>query len=222
MKPSTLYNQTSIVIAEDHFLVRQGFKMLLEAEKTFRLLGEAGDGLEACALVEKLRPDVLVLDLMIPRLHGLEVTRQLHKSHPKTRVIILSMHAEEAYVMEALRNGALGYVLKDSTPAELVSAVRAVAAGKRYLSAPLVDLAISGYIERPGESDLDAYDALTNRERVILQMAAEGQSNPAIARKLFISVRTVETHRANFMRKLALRSQTDLVRFAIRRGIIQA
>jgi DNA-binding NarL/FixJ family response regulator len=222
MKPGSLYKQTTIVLAEDHFLVRQGFKLLLETEKTFRLAGEAGDGLEACELVERLSPDVLVLDLMIPRLHGLEVTRRLHKSRPKTRIIILSMHAEEAYVIEALRNGALGYVLKDSTPAELVTAVRTVVSGKRYLSPPLVEVAIHGYIERPGDSDLDAYDALTSRERVILQMAAEGHNNPAIAKKLFVSVRTVETHRANLLRKLALHSQTDLVRFAIRRGIIQA
>jgi DNA-binding NarL/FixJ family response regulator len=222
MKPGSLYKPTTIVLAEDHFLVRQGFKLLLETEQTFRLAGEAGDGLEACELVERLSPDVLVLDLMIPRLHGLEVTRRLHKSRPKTRIIILSMHAEEAYVIEALRNGALGYVLKDSTPAELVTAVRTVVSGKRYLSPPLVEVAIHGYIERPGDSDLDAYDALTSRERVILQMAAEGHNNPAIAKKLFVSVRTVETHRANLLRKLALHSQTDLVRFAIRRGIIQA
>jgi DNA-binding NarL/FixJ family response regulator len=222
MKPGSLYKPTTIVLAEDHFLVRQGFKLLLETEQTFSLAGEAGDGLEACELVERLSPDVLVLDLMIPRLHGLEVTRRLHKSRPKTRIIILSMHAEEAYVIEALRNGALGYVLKDSTPAELVTAVRTVVSGKRYLSPPLVEVAIHGYIERPGDSDLDAYDALTSRERVILQMAAEGHNNPAIAKKLFVSVRTVETHRANLLRKLALHSQTDLVRFAIRRGIIQA
>ena len=212
----------TIVLAEDHHLVRQGFKALLAAEKNFRLLGEAGDGLEAVALVGKLKPTVLVLDLMIPRLHGLEVTRQVRQEHPQTKVIILSMHADEPYVVEALRNGASGYVLKDCTAADLVKAVNEVVAGRRYLTPSLAERALTGYVERPGESDLDVYETLTNRERTVLQMAAEGGTSGDIATKLFISVRTAETHRANLMRKLSLHSQTDLVRFAIRRKIIQA
>ena len=212
----------TLVLAEDHHLVRQGLKLLLEAEKTFQLVGEAGDGLEAVRLVEKRRPNILVLDLMIPRLHGLEVTRVVRREHPETKVIILSMHADEPYVMEALRNGASGYVLKDATGADLVQAVKDVRAGRRYLSPVLAERAYTGYVERPGESELDVYETLTNRERLVLQLAAEGSSNPAIAKKLFISPRTAETHRANLMRKLGLRSQTDLVRFAIRKGIITA
>jgi len=212
----------TLVLAEDHHLVRQGLKLLLEAEKTFQLVGEAGDGLEAVRLVEKRRPNILVLDLMIPRLHGLEVTRVVRREHPETKVIILSMHADEPYVMEALRNGASGYVLKDATGADLVQAVKDVWAGRRYLSPVLAERAYTGYVERPGESDLDVYETLTNRERLVLQLAAEGSSNPVIAKKLFISPRTAETHRANLMRKLGLRSQTDLVRFAIRKGIITA
>ena len=212
----------TIVLAEDHHLVRQGLKLLLAAEKDFHLVGEAGDGLEAVQLVEKLRPRVLVLDLMIPRLHGLEVTRAVRRDHPDTKVIILSMHADEPYVVEALRNGASGYVLKDATGADLVRAIKDVCAGRRYLSPVLAERALTGYVERPGESDLDVYDTLTSRERLVLQLAAEGSSNPAIAKKLFISPRTAETHRANLMRKLGLRSQTDLVRFAIRKGIITA
>lgn len=210
----------TIVLAEDHHLVRQGLRLLLEAETAFYLAGEAADGMEALRLVETLRPNVLVLDLMIPRLHGLEVTRAVRRAHPNTKVIILSMHADEPYVMEALRNGASGYVLKDATGADLVQAIKDVCAGRRYLSPVLAERALTGYVEHPGESDLDVYETLTNRERLVLQLAAEGASNPVIAKRLFISPRTAETHRANLMRKLSLRSQTDLVRFAIRKGII--
>jgi DNA-binding NarL/FixJ family response regulator len=212
----------TIALAEDHNIVRQGFKALLEAQGDFRIVGEAVDGLEAVQLVEKTRPNVLVLDLMIPRLHGLEVIRQLHKSVSETSVIVLSMHPDEPYVMEALRNGASGYVLKDCTAAELVQAVRSVAAGRRYLSPSLAERAFTGYVEHPGQSDLDVYDTLTNREREILQLAAAGKTSAEIGRSLFISPRTAETHRANLMRKLCLRSQTDLVRYAIRKGIISA
>src|SRR6185503_19096649 len=158
----------TIALADDHHVVRQGFKALLEAEKDFKLLGEAADGLEAVRLVEEKKPNVLVLDLMVPRLHGLEVIRQLRKSVPDTRILILSMHADEPYVMEALRNGACGYVLKDATATDLALAVRTVAAGRRYLSPVLAERAISGYVTHPGDSDLDIYDTLTNREREIL------------------------------------------------------
>jgi DNA-binding NarL/FixJ family response regulator len=209
-------------LAEDHHLVRQGFKLVLTAEQDFKLVGEAADGLEAVDLVEKKKPNVLLLDLMIPRLHGLEVTRQVHRESPGTRIIILSMHADEPYVMEALRNGAAGYVLKDCTAADLVQAVRTVMAGRRYLSPALAERALTGYVEHPGASELDVYETLTNRERLVLQLAAEGKTSGEIATSLFISPRTAETHRANLMRKLGLRSQTDLVRFAIRRGIIAA
>jgi two-component system, NarL family, response regulator NreC len=212
----------TIGLAEDHNVVRQGFKLVLTAEQDFKLVGEAADGLEAVKLVETKKPNVLLLDLMLPRLHGLEVVRQLKREQSPTKVIILSMHADEPYVMEALRNGACGYVLKDCTAADLVQAVRTVAAGRRYLSPILAERALTGYVEHPGASDLDVYETLTNRERLVFQLAAEGKTSGEIATALFISPRTAETHRANLMRKLSLRSQTDLVRFAIRRGIIAA
>ena len=213
-------NETTIVLADDHHLVRQGLRALLEAEPGFCLVGEAGDGLEALELVRRLQPDVIVLDLVMPGLNGLEVTRQVKDGCPRTRVVILSMHANEAYVLEALKNGASAYVLKDSSVIELVRAVREVAAGRRYLSPPLSERAIETYIQKAQELTLDAYETLTNREREVLHLAAEGHSNPEIADRLSISSRTVETHRANMMRKLDLHSQTDLIRYALQRGII--
>ncbi len=212
----------SIVLAEDHVIVRKGLRLVLERESDFQLQGEASDGLEAVQLVTKVRPNVLLLDLMLPRLHGLEVARQVHKDCPETRVIILSMHDDEPYVMEALRYGASGYLLKDCTPKELVHAIREVAAGRHYLTPVLAERAITGYVQRPGQSTEDVVETLTKRERMVLQLAAEGLTSAEIAKKLFISPRTAETHRANIMRKLELRSQTDLVKFAIRKGIISA
>lgn len=210
----------SIVLADDHAVVRHGLRALLEAEPTFRIVGETSDGLQVTDLVTKLKPDVLITDLMMPGLNGLEVTRQVSQRAPHTRVIILSMHANEGYVLEALRNGASGYVLKESSSADLVRAVREVASGRRYLSPPLSERAIQSYINSADNAPLDPYDALTNREREVLHLAAEGFSNAEIAARLSISPRTAETHRGNLMRKLDLRSQTDLVRYAIRRGIL--
>jgi two-component system, NarL family, response regulator NreC len=211
---------TTILLAEDHHIVRQGLKSMLSAEKGLKLLGEASDGLKAMELVAKHTPDVLVLDLMIPRLHGLEVVRRVRKEHPSTRILVLSMNSEDPYVVEALRSGATGYVLKDCATSNLPEAIRAVAAGKRYLSPALAERAIDALFQDRGEAGLDPYDTLTERERVVLQMAAEGMGNPEVAEKLFISPRTAESHRANLMRKLGLRSQTDLVRYAIRKKII--
>lgn len=212
----------TVVLAEDHHIVRQGLKALLAGVKDFRLLGEAGDGLAAIETVARFKPNVLVLDLMIPRLHGLEVIRRLCAEHSATRVIVLSGHAEEHYVVEALRGGALGYVLKDCATSNLTEAIRRVAAGKRYLSPALEERAIEAFFQPPGQPGLDPHETLTGRERLILQLAAEGLNNPDIARRLFISPRTAESHRANLMRKLSLRSQTDLVRYAIRKQIITA
>ena len=157
---------------------------------------------------------------MMPGLNGLEVTRQVSQRAPQTRIIILSMHANEAYVLEALRNGASAYVLKDSRADDLVYAVREVMEGRRYLSPPLSERAINSYIRQANESTLDPYETLTNREREVLNLAAQGCNATEIAQKLSISGRTAETHRANLMRKLDLHTQTDLIRYALRRGII--
>lgn len=210
----------TIVLADDHPIVRQGLRTLLEAEPDLTIVGEAADGLETVELAARLRPQVLILDLMLPGLSGLEVTRQVHQRSPQTRVVILSMHANEAYVLEALRNGAAAYVLKEAGAAELLQAVREVTAGRRYLSPPLSERAIEAYVEKAAAIPLDQSETLTTREREVLHLAAEGHSNPEIAARLGISPRTAETHRANLMRKLGLRSQTELIRYAMRRGII--
>ncbi len=211
---------TTIILADDHPIVRRGLRSVLEAEKDFNLIGEAGDGLEAVRMVEKLQPDILITDMMMPGLTGLEVTRQIKHRIPKTKIIILSMHASESYVLEALRNGANGYVLKDTVSEELVEAVRDVIAGRRYLSSQLSERAIETYILKAESTPEDSYDSLTTREREVLKLAAEGSTNNEIAERLFISPRTAETHRANLMKKLALSNHTELIRYAIRRGVL--
>jgi DNA-binding NarL/FixJ family response regulator len=206
-----------IIIADDHHLVRQGFRSLLEEAEEIELIGECEDGRQVLQEVERREPDVLLLDLMMPGLNGLEVTRQVSK---KTKVLILSMHADETYVLKSLQYGALGYVLKTCKKGELVHAIREVAAGRRYLSGPLSDRAVETYAEQAPSRDSDVYETLTTREREVLQLAAEGFGNKEIASRLCVSHRTVETHRANFMRKLGLSSQADVIRFALLRGIL--
>ena len=211
---------TTIVLADDHHVVRQGLRALLEAEPGFSVVAEAADGLAAADLAERLKPNVLVLDLMMPRLGGLEVARQVRRRSPQTRVVVLSMHANEAYVLEALRNGVAGYVLKESTAADLVQAVREAVAGRRYLSPPLSERAIELYVQKAQATIPDIYETLTSREREVLHLVAEGYSNADIAARLSIARRTAETHRARVMRKLGLRNQTELIRYALRRGIL--
>jgi DNA-binding NarL/FixJ family response regulator len=209
---------TTIVLGDDHKIVLRGLRALLEAEPGFAVIGEAADGLRVLSLVERLKPDVLVLDLMMPGLGGFDVTRRVAKRFSKTRVIILSMYSSEAHVVEALRSGASGYVLKDASAEELTMAIHEAAAGRRYLSAPFSNDRIDSYLKRP--IAIDPYGTLTAREREVLHLVAEGLTSGDIARRLFISPRTAESHRANLMRKLGLRSRTDLVRFALQRGIV--
>jgi len=211
---------TTIVLADDHHVVRQGLRALLEAVPDFSVVGEAGDGLEALQLVERLQPNVLVLDLRMPGLSGLEVARQVGQRSPGTRVVILSMYDDEAYVLEALGHGADGYVLKDSSAAHLVEAVRQVAIGRRYLSPPLSERTVEAYVQRAKETLLDEYETLTAREREVLHLVVEGYTSAEIADLLSISPRTVDTHRTNLMRKLGLRTPTSLIRYALRRGIL--
>ncbi len=210
---------TRIVLADDHPVVRQGLRVLLEAEPDFSVVGEAGDGLETSGLVERLQPDVLVLDLLMPGLDGIEVIRQVRRRTPQTRVVVLSMHSDEAYVLEALGAGAAAYVLKKSTLAELGHAIREAVAGRHYLSPPLSEHAIEAYLEK-AKAALDPYQTLTPREREVLHLVAEGCTNVEVAARLSISPRTVEMHRSHLMRKLDLHTQTDLVRYALQKGIL--
>lgn len=213
-------SQTRIVLAEDHGVVREGLRSLLESQRDLSVVGETGDGIEAVALVEQLDPDVLVVDIAMPSLNGLEVTRKVGRVCPRTRVVVLSMYSNETYVLEALRGGAFAYVLKGSSAAELVQAIREVAAGRRFLSPPLDQMALAAYAQGGDQAVREPYDELTEREREVFQLAAEGYANGEIAARLFISPRTVENHRAHLMRKLGLRNQTGLVRYAIERGVL--
>ena len=211
--------KATIVLADDHHIVRHGLQVLLSAEPDLRVVGEAADGLETLRLVERLKPDVLVLDLMMSGLDGLEVIRQLKKRSPHTRTVVLSMHKNEAYVWEALKNGALGYVLKDSAPEDLVRAVRDALANRPHLSPPLSEINIMAYLQKKNGSPFDLYQTLTARERQILQLSAEGQTSADIGARLSISPRTVEAHRANLMRKLGFHKLTELVRYALERQL---
>jgi DNA-binding NarL/FixJ family response regulator len=211
---------TTIVLADDHHLVREGLRALLEAEPDFSVVAEAANGLSAVELVEQHRPDVAIVDLMMPDLNGLEVARHVNQHAPDTRIVILSMHANEAYVLQALRNGASAYVLKESRANDLVHAVCEVLGGRHYLSPPLSERAIESYIQKSQSAALDPYETLTTREREILHLTAQGHSATEIATRLSLSPRTIETHRANLMRKLDLHTQTDLIRYALRKGII--
>jgi two-component system response regulator NreC len=212
----------SIVLADDHPIVRRGLQAVLEQETDFSIAGVAFDGLEAIRLTERLKPDVLILDLMMPGLSGLEVLRIVRDKSIRTRVVILSMHGSRAFVAQALQNGATGYVLKDSTEKDLSRAVRDAAAGKRFLSPPVSDTAITAYIELSKTNSFDPHDTLTSRQREVLQLAAEGKTNAEMAARLNISQRTVENHRAILMQKLGFQNQIDLIRHAIRHGLIPA
>lgn len=210
----------TVILADDHEVVRRGVRSILEADGNFKVLAEVADGLSAVQAVEKYKPTLLFLDLSMPRLHGLEALRQVRTTSPNTKVLVLSMHNDEPYVIEALRGGAMAYILKGSESTEIARAVQEVVSGRRYLSAPLSERAITALTTRV--ADADPLAALTPREREVLSLAAEGMSTTQMAEKLFISPRTAETHRTNLMQKLGLQSQTDLVRFAIRKGLIQA
>ena len=211
---------TRIVLADDQNVVREAIKCLLETEPDFEVVGEADDGLAVVSLVERLKPHVLIVDVALRGLSGLEVARQVRQRSPDTAVLVLSRYVNEWYVTEALRNGATGYVAEHAQARELIRAIRTVAQGKRYVSAPLSMDDVQAWLAQTDRHGGDPYETLTSREREVLQLVAEGYSSTRVARRLSISVRTAEAHRANVMRKLRLRNHTELIRYALARGVL--
>jgi two-component system, NarL family, response regulator NreC len=205
-----------ILLADDHAVVRQGFKMILDAQPDMEIVGEAANGREVIALAGEVHPDVVIMDVAMPELNGIEATRRLAEVSPHARVLALSMHKDSVYVREVLRAGARGYVLKESGAGDLVNAVRAVASGEGYLS-PAVSNAVLDDYRRHVTNPIDL---LTSREREVLQMLAEGKTNKEIAAVLNLSVYTIDAHRGRVMEKLNIHSINELVRFAVRNGLI--
>lgn len=210
-----------VLLAEDHVLVRRGVRSLLAATSDIEVVGEASDGREAVALAESLAPDVVVSDLAMSGMNGMEATRQILKARPRTRVIILSMHGEREYVFEALRAGAVGYLLKSSSDSELVTAVRRVVEGHTYLAQALEGIALTDYIMHSRlETKSNRLEKLSAREREVLQLIAEAKSGTEIAAILHISAHTVDTHRRHIMEKIDAHNIVELVKFAIKHGVI--
>lgn len=207
---------TTVLLADDHAIVRRGFSMILAAQSDFQIVAEVSNGREAVEQGEKLQPALCVMDVSMPDLNGIEATRRLLKVSPRTRVVAVSMHKDSVYVREILRAGAKGYVLKDSNESEFLKAVRAVSAGKGYLSPEIADAVLDDYRKHV----TNPIDLLSSREREVLQMIAESKTNKEIATTLSLSVYTVEAHRGRIMEKLNMHSISELVRFAFRNGLI--
>lgn len=211
-----------VLLVDDHDLVRTGVRLVLQRLEGIEVVGEAGDGREAVRLVETLAPDIVFMDIMMPSLNGLEALKQLGLKSPKTRVVVLSMNSSEEYVVQSLSSGASGYLVKNIAPAELDTAIRTVMRGETYISPEVARHPDLAALRRGGGPNLDqtSYDRLTPRQREVLQLIAEGHSTKEIARKLDISVKTVEMHRAQLMTSLDIHDVAGLVRYAIRRGIV--
>jgi DNA-binding NarL/FixJ family response regulator len=210
-----------VLLADDHQLMRRGVRLMLEREAELAVVGEAADGREAVALAKSLKPEVVVMDIGMPNLNGIEAAHQMTQENSNLAIVIVSMHSDESYVLRALKAGARGYLLKDSAEADLIKAVHAVAGGKSFFSPAVSKLLLDDYVRKLKRSGTeDAYDLLTPREREILQLIAEGKSNKDIANLLNLSVYTVESHRSNLMEKLNLRGLPELILYAVRKGII--
>jgi DNA-binding NarL/FixJ family response regulator len=210
-----------VVIAEDHTILREGLRALLSAESDLEVVGEAEDGRQAIRRVEELGPDLILTDLSMPKMNGVEAIREIKKRAPETKVLALTVHKAEEFILEVLQAGADGYILKDASSKELMMAIKSVLGGKRYLSPSVSQMVIEGYLEgRKSIASSSPWDTLTKREREILKLIAEGHKNKEIADYLYISVKTVEKHRANLMKKLDLHSAAALTAYAMERGLV--
>ena len=214
-------NPVRILLADDHTVMRSGLRLLLERQPNLKVVGEAADGRQAVTLSESANPDVVIMDIGMPNLNGIEAARQIVSRSPRTAIAILSMHSDESYVIRALKAGARAYLLKDSAEADLLAAVRALTEGKSFFSPAISKILVEDYmrqLERQGAED--TYELLTNREREILQLLAEGKTNKEAASLLNLSLYTVETHRTHILQKLNLHNVPELILYAVRKGII--
>lgn len=210
-----------IILADDHAVIRSGLRLVLEQHADFRVVGEASDGRAAVNLAEAVKPDVAVLDITMPGLNGIEAAHQISTKQPGVATIILSMHADESFVLRALKAGAKGYLLKESAEADLINAVRVVSEGKSFFSPAVSRMLVEDYVRQLQDKDIeDSYELLTPREREILQLVAEGKSNKDVANLLNLSLYTVETHRSNILSKLNLHTVPELILYAVRKGVI--
>jgi two-component system response regulator NreC len=214
-------NPVRIILADDHTVMRAGLRLLLEREENLKVVGEASDGREAVELAVAEKPDVVVMDIAMPHLNGVEATRQILSRSPDSAVVILSMHSDESYVLRSLKAGARAYLLKDSAEADLISAIHAITEGKSFFSPGVRALLKEDYVHRLAKFGADdSYELLTTREREVLQLVAEGKSNKEVANLLNLSLYTVETHRTHILQKLNLHSVPELILYAVRKGII--
>jgi len=214
-------NAVRILLADDHIVMRNGLRLLLERQPHLQVVGEAADGRQAVALSESANPDVVIMDIAMPNLNGIEATRQIVNHSPRMAIAILSMHSDESYVIRALKAGARAYLLKDSAEADLLAAVRALTEGKSFFSPAISKILVEDYMRQlESRGAEDTYELLTNREREILQLLAEGRTNKEVANMLNLSLYTVETHRTHILQKLNLHSVPELILYAVRKGII--
>jgi Response regulator containing a CheY-like receiver domain and an HTH DNA-binding domain len=211
-------DKISVLIADDHRLVRDGLKTIIDSSNDIHVVGEASNGLEVLKKVEELQPNVVLLDISMPKLNGMEAARRIRKEHPETKILILTMHEEEEYSLKMVRIGVSGYLLKDSTALEVMEAIRSVYSGKAFFSPQVAKVIAESYREAVAGKE-DPYERLNDREREVLQLITEGHTNKEIAELLFISPKTVDNHRTNLMRKLDIHSTADLVRWATKRGM---
>jgi two-component system response regulator NreC len=212
---------TTILLADDHTVIRSGLRMVLEKQSDFQVVGEAGDVRQAVKMAEELNPDVVVMDIAMPNLNGIDAAKQIVSQNSRVAVVVLSMHSDESYVMRALKSGAKAYLLKDSAEADLIRAVRAVVEGKSFFSPAVSRMLLEDYVRQLQQRGAeDSYELLSPREREILQLIAEGKTNKEIAAMLNLSLYTVETHRTHILQKLNLHSVPELILYAVRKGII--